>query len=148
MVWLSHKNQFVSKFHPTIWKAVELHSPTLSCEETSALSSQFCAVILQSACSCMYACTTACNSHCQRLLLQSMEFLSQSWGCSAESWRQIHSHLCVQLALLSVPLATVLWRVITTNPYHCLFPATRSYVHNNMVYCDLRGWIKRFRPFT
>ena len=64
-------------------------------------------------------------------------------GYSAESWRQIHSHLCVQLALLSVSLATVLQWVITTNTYQCLFfPATRSYVHNNMVYCDLRGQIK------
>ena len=90
--------------------------------------------------SCMYVCTTACNNHCQGLLLQSMEFFVtimvtvQSLGGKFTA-----TYVCVQLALLSVPLATVLqWVIITT----VFFLATRSYVHNIMVYCDLRGRIK------
>ena len=57
MVWLSHKNQFVSKFQPSIWKAVELHSPTLH----ELWSSRFRAVIL-------VVCVCACArelAHCR-----------------------------------------------------------------------------------
>ena len=58
--------------------------------------------------------------------MHSMEFFCHNHGYSVESWRQIHSHLHVQLALLSVPLATVLQRVITTNPYQCLFSCNKE----------------------